>query len=195
MADGSRDAENQLLQLRDYCRAKGWEVVGEYVDRLSGKRSDNRREFQRLLREASQHRFDVLVVWALDRLSREGVHATFDHIKRLKGYGVEFESFQEQHFRTTGPAGELMVAIAAWIAEQERIRLSERTRAGLARARKEGRIGGRPRLLLDRNQVLQMDEDGLTQAKIAAKFGVSQPSIGRILKSYGRPFNHLTIGD
>lgn len=64
---------------------------------------------------------------------------TFEHIKKLRGYGVEFESFTEAHFRTTGSAGELMIAIAAWIAEQERKRISERTLAGLVKARRDGK--------------------------------------------------------
>ena len=66
---------------------------------------------------ASRREFDCLVTWALDRLSREGVAQTFDHIKTLRGYGVEYVSFSEPHFRTTGPAGELMIAVAAWIAD------------------------------------------------------------------------------
>ena len=130
--DGQQDTDNQLIKLRAYCEAQGWNTH-EYTDRRSAKRSD-RKEFQRMMQDASQRRFDVVVVWALDRLSREGVHATFDHIRVLKDYGVEFESYTEPHFCTTGPAGELMIAVAAWIAKQERLRISERTIAGLERA-------------------------------------------------------------
>jgi DNA invertase Pin-like site-specific DNA recombinase len=79
------------------------------------------------------------------RFSREGVVQTFDHVKKLKGYGVEFESYTEAHFRTTGPAGELMMAISAWIAQQEHKRIVERVRAGLKRARAQGKMLGRPR--------------------------------------------------
>ena len=71
---------------------------------------------------ASRREFDAVVTWALDRLSREGVAQTFEHIKTLLAYGVQYISYTEAHFRTTGPAGELMIAIAAWIAQQERIR-------------------------------------------------------------------------
>jgi DNA invertase Pin-like site-specific DNA recombinase len=91
---------------------------------------------------AARREFDLLVTWALDRLSREGVSATFEHIKKLRGYGVQYISFSEPHFRTTGPAGELMIAVAAWIAEQEHKRISERVKAGLQKARRQARIGG-----------------------------------------------------
>src|SRR6266700_4010164 len=107
-----QDTENQLIQLREYCGRQGWSIAHEYVDHVSAKRSDNRREFQALFTAASRHEFDVVVVWALDRLSREGVLETFEHIKRLREYHVEFESYTEAHFRTTRSAGELMIAVA-----------------------------------------------------------------------------------
>jgi DNA invertase Pin-like site-specific DNA recombinase len=100
------------------------------------------------------------VVWALDRFSREGVAETFAHIQRLHSYGVGLVSVTEPHFRTTGPAGELMIAVAAWIAKQERIRIQERVRAGLERARKNGtKTGqpiGRPRAVFHRDQVARL---------------------------------------
>ena len=100
--------------------------------------------------------FDVVITWALDRLSREGVAATFLHIRTLASFNVKFESFQEPHFRTTGPAGELMIAVAAWIAEQDRMRMSERTKAGLEKARASGKRLGRPRACFDRQKVLDL---------------------------------------
>ena len=112
-------------------------------------KSDGRQEVENQLAEL--RRFDLVLVWALDRLTREGVAETFEYIKRLTSHGVQFVSFTEEHFRTTGPAGELMIAVAAWIAKQERIRISERVRAGLSRARalrtRSGRMIGRPRVL------------------------------------------------
>ena len=68
--------------------------------------------------DVAQRRFDLVLVWALDRLTREGVAETFNYIKRLTSHGVQFVSFTEEHFRTTGPAGELMIAVAAWIAKR-----------------------------------------------------------------------------
>ena len=134
--NSTQDTENQLQQLRAFASAQGWTVVGEYIDRASGNRAE-REQFQRMFADASQRRFDAVVTWALDRLSREGVAQTFEHLKTLLAYGVQFISYTEPHFRTTGPAGELMVAIAAWIAQQERKRLSERVVAGLEKARRQ----------------------------------------------------------
>jgi DNA invertase Pin-like site-specific DNA recombinase len=125
----------------------------------------------------------VIVAWSLDRLSREGVAQTFEHIKTLLGYGVQFISYTEAHFRTTGPAGELMIAIAAWIAQQERVRLSERTLAGLQRARKAGRIGGRPKVVCDRGKVERLAKAGKSLAEIADLVGVSKSSVHRIVSA------------
>jgi DNA invertase Pin-like site-specific DNA recombinase len=182
--DKGQDTENQLAQLRQFCAASGWPIVAEFVDRATGKRSD-REQFQAMFSAASRREFDYLVTWALDRLSREGVAKTFEHIKRLRGYGVEYISFTEPHFRTTGPAGE-MIAVAAWIAEQEHRRISERVRAGLDKARKQGRIGGRRRLVLDYDRLAELDESGLTMREIAAELGVSPAFVCRALKARQR---------
>ena len=75
-----------------------------------------------MLRDASKRKFDVLVTWALDRLTRQSVLETFEYIRDLSRHGVQFESLTEPHSRTTGPAEELMLGVAAWIAQQERLR-------------------------------------------------------------------------
>jgi DNA invertase Pin-like site-specific DNA recombinase len=180
-----QDTENQLAQLRQFSKANDWPIVAEFVDRATGKRSD-REQFQAMFAAASRREFDVLVTWALDRLSREGVSKTFEHIKQLRSYGVEYVSFTEPHFRTTGPAGELMIAVAAWIAEQEHRRISERVRAGLDKARKLGRIGGRRRLVLDYDRLAELDADGHTMREIAAEMGVSAAFVCRALKARQR---------
>jgi len=184
--DKGQDNENQLIALREFCAKQGWTVAHEYVDRATGKHSD-REQFTAMFSAASRRGFDAIITWALDRLSREGVAQTFEHIKTLLGYGVQYVSYTEPHFRTTGPAGELMIAIAAWIAQQERARLSERTRAGLQRARRAGRIGGRPRLVVNRAKVVQMGADGQTTREIGAKLAISAASVSRILRSAAVP--------
>jgi DNA invertase Pin-like site-specific DNA recombinase len=168
-------------------------VVAEFVDHVTGKRSD-REQFQRMFEAASRREFDYLVTWALDRLSREGVARTFEHIKQLRSYGIEFISFTEPHFRTTGPAGELMIAVAAWIAEQEHRRISERVRAGLGKARKQGRIGGRRRLVLDYDRLAELDESGLTMREIAQEMGCLPAFVCRALKARQR-LPTLAFGD
>ena len=123
-----------MAELSGFASTQGWDVVVEYIDHESGGRA-NRAEFWRMFADAAQRRFDLVLVWALGRFAREGVAETFEYIKRLTLHRVQFVSFTDEHFRTTGPAGELMIAVAAWIAKQERIRIAERMRAGLSFAK------------------------------------------------------------
>jgi DNA invertase Pin-like site-specific DNA recombinase len=108
--DKGQDTANQLFQLREYCTRQGWQVVEEYIDHESAKSGD-RAAFKRLFTDASRRKFDVVVVWALDRFTREGVFETFTYIEKLRGFKIAFESYTEAHFRTTGPAGALMLAV------------------------------------------------------------------------------------
>ena len=140
-----QDNENQLLQLREFAAKQGWQIVREYVDSETGSKSD-RAEFKRMFEDASRGKFDLLLFWALDRLSREGVLETLQHLNRLTSYGVAWRSFTEQFFDSCGPFWEAVIAIMATLAKQERIKRSERTKAGLARAKAAGRRLGRPRL-------------------------------------------------
>jgi len=178
--DGQQDVENQTHALRAFSHRNGWEIVREYTDKASGKSAAKRVQFQAMLSDAAQRPFDVVLVWALDRFTREGVGETFDYIKRLVSHGVQFVSFTEEHFRTTGPAGELMLAVAAWIAKAERQRMGERTRAGLERARRNGSTFGRPKLVVDRARVLELGEAGETLVAIAKRLKVSKSSIARM---------------
>jgi DNA invertase Pin-like site-specific DNA recombinase len=142
--NGRQDTENQLRQLRAFAATQGWTVGHEYVDRASGKRGD-REQFQRMFSAASRRDFDILLFWSLDRLSREGVLETLNHLQRLTSYGVNYRSYTEQYLDSTGIFKEAVIGILAAIAKQERVRLSERTIAGLERAKAEGRVGGRPK--------------------------------------------------
>jgi DNA invertase Pin-like site-specific DNA recombinase len=142
--DGRQTTENQLRQLRSFAVTQGWETTREYIDQASGKRGD-RVEFKCMLAAASRREFDVLLFWSLDRLSREGTVETLNHLQRLTGYGVNYRSFTEQYLDSTGIFKEAVIGILAAVAKQERVRLSERTVAGLQRAKAQGRVGGRPK--------------------------------------------------
>src|SRR5580700_7209014 len=85
--DKGQDTENQLAQLREFAAKQGWTVFREYVDRESGAKSD-RLEFRQMFEDAGRRRFDMLLFWSLDRLSREGVLETLQHLNRLTTCGV-----------------------------------------------------------------------------------------------------------
>ena len=175
-----QEASNQLDQLRRYADVHEWDHV-TYLDHESGKH-DERRRFQELFQAAARREFDVVLVWALDRFSREGVAHTFGHIQKLTSYGVQFESFTEPHFRTSGPAGELLVAITAWIAEQERIRIVARVKAGLDRARSNGTKLGRPRRVFNRRKAVVLRAAGWTFRRIARELGVHEATVRRVCR-------------
>jgi DNA invertase Pin-like site-specific DNA recombinase len=190
--DKGQNTENQLAQLRAFAASQNWTVTREYVDKATGKHSD-REQFQRLFEDASQRKFDLVLFWSLDRFSREGVLETLHHLQRLAQYGVGYRSFTEQYLDSCGIFKDAVLSILATIAKQERIRLSERVHAGLAKARKQGRIGGRPRLVLNRAKVIQLDGEGLTLREIAAEMGVSPASVHRILKAHHRATSGLFL--
>ncbi len=179
--DRGQDVENQQRQLRDFAAKQGWTVVFEFSDAISGKTSD-RGQFQRMFIAASKRDFDLLLFWSLDRLSREGALETLQHLQRLTSYGVAYRSFTEPYLDSLGVFRDAIVSILACLARQERIRLSERTIAGLEKARSLGRVGGRPRVKCDRSKVLKLHAAGKSLAAIAKELGVSKTSIHRIVQ-------------
>lgn len=149
-SDLTQDPENQLVPLREYAKALGGEVVEEYVDLASGCNGD-RKNFQRMLEDADKRKFDLILVWSLDRFSREGINNCFGYLERLKKNGVALKSLQESWLDTRDQGvGQLLLAVFSWVAQQERQRIVERTKAGLGRAKKAGKRLGRPRGSKDR---------------------------------------------
>lgn len=173
VSTSKQEADNQLGQLREFARVLGWEIVAEYIDQISGKHCD-RPDFQRMFRDASQRKFDVLLFWSLDRLSREGALETLQHLNRLTGYGVQWRSLTEQYLDSTGIFRDAVVSILAVIAKQERIRLSERTRAGLERARRQGKVLGRPKAAISANEVRALRAQGLSWAAISKQLSIAR---------------------
>jgi DNA invertase Pin-like site-specific DNA recombinase len=181
--DGTQDAANQMAQLRQFAATQRWTIVHEYTDRATGKHSD-REQFQQMFQDASKRTFDVLLFWSLDRLSREGTVETLNHLQRLTHYGVHWRSYTEQYLDSTGIFREAVIGILAAVAKQERVRISERTIAGLERARKQGRFGGRPRSEDDPKlmaQVRKLRVDGMTIRDIAKHLGKSPTTITRLV--------------
>src|SRR5215470_4512396 len=153
VSTGKQDNGNQLTQLREFAAKQGWQVVAEFVDVVSGSGKKDRAQFDAMMLSASQRRFDILLFWKLDRLSREGVRKTLAYLERLDSWGVAWRSFMEPFFDSCGIMRDVVISIMATLAEQERINISDRTKAGLQRAHKAGKVLGRPALPLDMAKV------------------------------------------
>ena len=145
-SDGSlQDPENQLIPLRKYAEAMGYEVSYEFVDRASGG-SANRPEFQQMLSKVKQRHIDLVLIWALDRFSREGMVNTLRYIQTLKDYRCGLKSLQESWLDTSQEGvAELLLAIFSWVAKEERRKISERTKAALSKLKAQGVKLGRPK--------------------------------------------------
>ncbi len=169
-----QEPENQLIELRRYVEARGW-VATEYVDKgISGAR-DRRPALDTLLKEAKRCRFDVLVCWRLDRLGRNLRHL-ITLIDELQALGISFVSLGEGIDCTT-PAGRLQLHVLGALAEFERARISERVRAGLARAKRSGKRLGRPRGQVPRGRLAGVE--GLSLSDAALRLGVSRSTVKR----------------
>lgn len=175
-----QETDNQLAQLREFARALGWDVVAEYVDQITGKHSD-RAEFQRMFHDASQRRFSVLLFWSLDRLSREGALETLQHLNRLTSYGIQWRSLTEQYLDSTGMFRDAVISILAVVAKQERVRLSERTKAGLERARKQGKTLGRPTATVDAAEIRILRERGWSWGAVSRELGLARATCQKAL--------------
>ena len=130
--------ENQLQPLQQFCKEKNLEIVATYQENGSAWTAGHQPEWKRLIADASHRHFDVLVVWSIDRMTREGIDAIFLRIKTLKSYNVTVLSFQEAWLETLGSMADLMLAILSWVANFESSRRSSRTKAGIAEKRLHG---------------------------------------------------------
>jgi DNA invertase Pin-like site-specific DNA recombinase len=175
-----QDNENQLAQLHDFATKQQWQVFDNYIDSESASTSD-RVEFQRMFADASKRKFDLVLFWALDRFSREGVLDTLQHFNRLESYGVGFRSFTEPFFDSCGEFKDAVVAIMATLARQERIKRAERTRAGLAIARARGKRLGRPNTVKTHSaDVARLRSQGHSLRAIGKSLGISEGSVRRL---------------
>jgi len=171
--------ESQRHDLEQLAGQRGLEIVKVYEDRISGA-SASRPGLDQMMADARMGKFNVVLVWACDRLARSVMHflQVLDEFGRLK---IEFISFREQ-IDTEGALGRAILVIVGAIAELERSLIKERVKAGLRRAKLEGRHIGRPRLELDRESVLQGRARGMSLNELAKKHQVSKSSICKLLK-------------
>ncbi len=172
---------NQRPELEQLAKARDWILTSVYEEQASAAKA--RPALQRLLADAHRRTFDVLLVWSLDRLGRS-MMGNVQTVLTLDRLGVRVVSFREPWLDSQGPVRELLVAIFGWIAQQEREQLVARTRAGLERARKQGKTLGRPRRNFDLEQALELREQGLSVRQLAQHLRVPRSTIDRVLRSH-----------
>lgn len=182
--------ETQLLDLRQMAKARGYEIVCEYSDTITGTKS-KRPGLDALLADARRHRFDAVFVWAFDRMARSVRHF-LEVLDELNHLNIEFLSFREA-VDTSGPLGRAMVVILGAIAELERNLIVERVKAGMRRARLEGRQLGRARLELDRDQSVLDRRSGMSLTQVAKKHNVSRASVCRLMKEANQHTNPTAV--
>jgi DNA invertase Pin-like site-specific DNA recombinase len=178
VSTGDQHLETQLLDLREMAKQRGYEIVHEYSDIISGAKS-KRPGLDELLADARRHRFDIVLVAAFDRVARSVRHF-LEVLDELSHLNIEFISLRE-NIDTGGALGRAMVVIVGAIAELERSLIVERVRAGMRRARMEGRRIGRAPLNIDRQQVVADRRSGLSLSKVAKKYRVSRATVCRLV--------------
>ena len=144
VSTGAQETANQLSVLKDWANQLGYQVVKIYEEEESAWKSGHQRLLAGLIADTRQRRFQVVLVWALDRLSREGALAILSLVHKLSVYGVKVLSYQESWTETPSEVAELLYALTGWVARMESQRRSERTKAGLARVKAQGKRLGRP---------------------------------------------------
>ncbi len=179
VSTSEQTVENQRNDLRAYCAARGWNNVIEYSDTASGTR-ERRPGLDHLMSEVKSRRVDVVVVAAFDRLGRSVRHLV-ETLELLRHLDVEFISLREQ-IDTGSPLGQAVFTIIAAIAQLERSLIVERVRAGLRRARAEGKRLGRPRLKVDERQLRIVASQKLPVRAAAKALGVSPSSYLRLVR-------------
>ena len=173
--------ETQLLDLRQMAAQRDYEIVNEYTDKASGVKA-RRPGLDDMMRNARRGRFDVVMVWASDRIARSVKHflEVLDELNRLN---IEFISFRE-NIDTGGPLGRAIVVIIGAIAELERNLIIERVRAGMRRARLEGRHIGRNPLELDDEAIRRERCQGQSLRQIARGHRISTATVLRVLRRH-----------
>ncbi len=177
--DRGQDPETQLRVLRDYAARRGLVPAGEYVDYASGRR-DDRPQYQALIAAARQRRIDVVLVWRYDRFARS-TQALVQALHEFHRLGVDFISYQE-HIDTTTPQGEMIFTVMASLAQFESALISERVKAGMARARAQGkRISRAPIAEELQGRIAALHAEGLSIHQISKHLGIG----------YGTAWNYV----
>ena len=177
VSTGDQENANQVAQLTEYARRQGWEIIDTVQDVCTGGKAGSEREgLKRVFQMAHQRKFDILLFWSLDRLSREGSRATIGYLTQLEASGVDWHSHTEPYLSSLGVFKDAIIAILSALARQEKIRISERTKAGLERTKRiNGTRLGRPKSDGKRaKEAVMLRGQGLSFSEIGRRMGVTK---------------------
>jgi DNA invertase Pin-like site-specific DNA recombinase len=181
--------DNQTLDLRNFAARAGHEIIAEFTDVESGSQSD-RQGLNALLAAASRREFDLVLFVRLDRITRLGAYHAHAFFHRLDAYGVAYKSLYDEYLDSSMPwVRDILISVMASYAKNERETLISRTRAGLARARAEGKVLGRPRVIgskghvRDLQQIRKLHRQGKSQRQIAKALHLSKGTVQRAIES------------
>jgi DNA invertase Pin-like site-specific DNA recombinase len=175
-----QNPETQGIELRQFAKQRGYEIVEEYVDHGVSGTKVRRPALDRLFKDAHRRRFDAVLVWSCDRLARSTKHF-LEVLDELNELGIQFHS-QREAIDTEGPLGRAIIVIISAIAELEKSLIVERVRAGMRRAKLEGRRIGRTPLDVDRDALVKDRLSGISLTAVAKKYGLSRASVVRFVR-------------
>jgi len=176
-----QSTESQLLDLRRYTRERGWTIFKEYCDNGISGTKDNRPALNELMNDAKKRRFDAVLVWRFDRFARSTKHLILA-LEEFRNLGVDFVSYQE-NIDTSSPLGSAIFTIISAVAQLERDIIAERVKAGLRRAKENGKVIGRPKALFSVEEAYKLRLRGLSLREIGEKIGVSRTTVLNYLKN------------
>ena len=177
VSTADQEADNQIAQLREFACVQGWQVVDVIKEVISGgKSAHDRAGLSKVFEMGHQRRFDILLFWSLDRFSREGSRATIAYLTRLEADGIDWHSYTEPYLSSLGVFKDCIIALLSALARQEKVRISERTKAGLDRTRRvNGTRLGRPKTDQSRiRQAMELRAKGMSFAEISRQMGISR---------------------
>jgi len=184
-SDGRQTEENQRAELRAFCQREGYQVTGEYVDHESGRKGRRtRKAFDQIFQVAEAREIDLVIFWSLDRFSREGIRKTIHYLQQLESLGVGFRSYTEPYLNTENElVRHILLGVLSHFAEYEAKKISRRTKAGLKRARAEGKQIGRPsKFDQHKDQLMELKAEGASKAEMKRQTGLSYNTVKKYLK-------------
>jgi len=174
-----QSTESQLLDLRQYATSRGWCVFKEYTDNGVSGSTDNRPALNELMDDAKKRKFGVVLVWRFDRFARSTKHLILA-LEEFRNLGVDFVSYQE-NIDTSSPLGSAIFTIISAVAQLERDIIAERVKAGLRRAKENGKKLGRPRAEVSKGEIYRLHSHGLSLRQIATQLNISKSTVARYL--------------